>query len=289
MAEQYRKISVFDYTDYRTYLSDYYKNQKKVNKAFSYRFFTKRAQIKSSGFYKELLDGKRSLSRSLILKFSFALKLNKKETEYFENMVYFNESKTVEEKKLYFKKMMASYDSKAYKILSDQYEYFSKWYYVAIHELLSYIKFKEDYKLLANTLSPSIRPDQAKKAIEILTKLNLITTDDKGYYCRCDYVLTTGYPKPEDKRVSLLNIINFQKEMIHLADKAYNTKDLKSIDMSTLTLCISEKTYLEMKEEIANFRKKLLSMAEYDIKPDRIYELNYQFFPLTKMKNRGQQ
>jgi uncharacterized protein (TIGR02147 family) len=202
-------------------------------------------------------------------------------------MVYFNESKTVEEKKLYFKKMMASYDSKAYKLLSNQYEYFSKWYYVAIHELLSYVKFKDNYKLLASSLSPSIRPDQAKKAIEILSKLNLISIDEKGYYQRCDKVLITGYPKSEDKRVSLLNIINFQKEMINLADQAYNTKDFKSIDMSTLTLCISEKTYLDMKEEIANFRKKLLGMADKDIKPDRIYELNYQFFPLSKRKKGG--
>jgi uncharacterized protein (TIGR02147 family) len=287
MVEQNQKISVFDYTDYRTYLSDYYKNQKKINKDFSYRFFANKAQIKSSGFYKELIDGKRSLSRSLILKFSYALKLTKKEAEYFENMVYFNESKTVEEKKLYFKKMMASYDSKAYKLLSDQYEYFSKWYYVVIHELLSYIKFKDDYKKLANTLSPTIRPDQVKKTIEILTKLKLIKTDQEGYYHRCDKVLTTGYPKSEDRRVSLLNIINFQKEMINLADKAYNTKDIKSIDMSTLTLCISKETYHEMKEEIANFRKKLLGMADKDKKPDMVYELNYQFFPLSKWKKGG--
>ena len=128
MQKPSQKISVFDYTDYRAYLSDYYKFMKKHSRAFSYRYFAQRAKIKSSGFYKELVDGKRSLSRSLILKFSEALKHNKKEAEYFENMVYFNESKTIEEKRLYFKKMMASYDSKAYKLLSDQYEYFSKWY-----------------------------------------------------------------------------------------------------------------------------------------------------------------
>lgn len=286
MPKQNQEISVFDYTDYRAYLSDYYKLQKKINRAFSYRYFAQRAQIKSSGFYKELIDGKRSLSRSLILRFSKALKHTKKEIEYFENMVYFNESKTVEEKKLYFKKMMASYDSKAYKLLANQYEYFSKWYYVAIRELLSYIRFKDDYRMLANALNPPIRPDQAKKAIKILTKLNLIKKDDRGYYHRCDHVITTGYPT-DDKQVNMLNLINFQKKMVDLAKETYDRNLVKQIDMSTLTLSISEETYHTMKEEIADFRKKLLAIAEKDDYPDRVYQLNYQFFPLSKLRERG--
>ena len=286
MQKPSQKISVFDYTDYRAYLSDYYKFMKKHSRAFSYRYFAQRAHIKSSGFYKELVDGKRSLSRSLILKFSEALKHNKKEAEYFENMVYFNESKTIEEKRLYFKKMMASYDSKAYKLLADQYEYFSKWYYVAIRELLSYVKFRDDYHMLANALNPPIRPDQAKKAISILEKLQLIEKDKTGYYRRCDPVVTTGYPQ-DDKRVRLLNIINFQKTMIDMAKVAYDKNQIKKIDMSTLTLSISEDAYSTMKEEIANFRKKLLGIAEKDRIPDRVYQLNYQFFPLSKLKGEG--
>jgi len=282
MGKLNTEISVFDYTDYRAYLADYYKFKKEHSRAFSYRYFAQKARIKSSGFYKELVDGKRSLSRSLIIKFSEALKHNKKEAEYFENMVYFNEGKSIEEKRLYFKKMMASYDSKAYRLLSDQYEYFSKWYYVAIRELISYIKFKDDYTRLANALNPSIRPDQAKKSVQILEKLNLIEKDKKGYYHRCDPVITTGYPQ-EDKRVNLLNIINFQKTMLTMADEAYDRNEIKKIDMSTLTLSISAETYQAMKEEIGSFRRKLLGMAEKDSNPDRLYQLNYQFFPLSKL------
>ncbi len=290
MEKADNEISVFDYTDYRAYLADYYKFKKKQSRAFSYRYFAQKAQIKSSGFYKELIDGKRSLSRSLIIKFSDALKHTRKEAEYFENMVYFNEAKSIEEKRLYFKKMMASYDSKAYKLLADQYEYFSKWYYVTIRELISYIKCKdtkESYSLLASALNPSIRPDQAKKAVQILEKLHLIEKDRKGYYHRCDPVVTTGYPQG-DKRVNLLNIINFQKTMMAMADESYDRTELKKVDMSTLTVSISEATYNAMKEEIASFRRKLLGMAEKDRSPDRVYQLNYQFFPLSKPEGRRQ-
>ena len=276
------KISVFDYTDYRRYLSDYYAFQKKHSMAFSYRFFAKRAGFHSSGFYKEVVDGKRSLSRSLIRRFSEALKHNKKEADYFENMVYFSEAEEVDERVLYFKKMMVSYESKADRILGGQYEYFSRWYYVVIRELLAYVRFKNDYQALARMLNPPIRPDQARKAIRVLEKLKLIEKNRDGFYVRSSQVLTTGYPI-DDERVHLLNVINFQKTMLKMADQAYDRHPLKKMDMSTLTLSVSEQTLQAMKEEIADFRKRLLSMAEKGENPDRIYQLCYHFFPMTKV------
>jgi uncharacterized protein (TIGR02147 family) len=273
-------INVFDYTDYRKYLADYYQLQKKRSSAFSYRFFARRAGISSSGFYKELVDGKRSLSRTLILKFSGAMHHNKKEADYFENMVYFNEAKTVEERVLYFKKMMACYESKAYRILGEQYEYFSKWYYSVVRELLSFLHIKDNYIDLARSLNPPIREDQAKKALTILEKLKLVQRDAEGYYVRTAPVITTGYPS-DDTKVHLMNLINYQKAMLTMADQAYDRHPIKKMDMSTLTMSVSEETFRIMKEEIEQFRKKLLSMAEKDEHPDRIYQLCSFFFPLS--------
>jgi len=102
MSKQTKEIKVFDYTDYRKYLLDYYNFRKKTDKIFSYRFFAQKAKFNSSGLYKEIVDGKRSLTRTLIAKFSTALKHGKREAEYFENMVLFNEAKSTEEKKLLY-------------------------------------------------------------------------------------------------------------------------------------------------------------------------------------------
>ena len=43
-----------------------------------------------------------------------------------------------------------------------------------------------------------------------------------------------------------------------------------------------------MKEEITTLRRKLLLKAEQEPAPDRVYQLNYQFFPLTKIDKKGQ-
>lgn len=281
MAAQPEKISIFEYTDYRKYLSDYYAFQKKRNPAFSYRYFARRAGFSSSGFYKELIDGKRGLSRTLIVKFSQAIRHTKKEADYFENMVYFNEARTIEEQVLYFKKMMASYEAKSSLLLAEQYEYFSRWYYAVVREMLAVVPFKGDYKALAASLRPPIREDQARKSIAILRNLNLIKKNGKGYYIPCNPVVTTG-SLSDSANINTMNVVNFQKEMLKLAAQAYERIPLKTMDMSTLTLSVSQKTFGMMKEELANFRKKLLSMAERDENPDRIYQLCYNLFPVSR-------
>jgi uncharacterized protein (TIGR02147 family) len=275
-----RDVCVYDYTDYRVFLADYYAEQKRKNPAFSYRYFARRAAVSSSGLYKEIIDGKRGLSRALISRFAQAMKLSRRESEYFEHLVYFTDAQSVEEKKLYFGKMMSSYESKAYRLHADQFEYFSRWYYVAIKEMLAFDS-GSDVNRLSTALNPSIRPDQAEKALSILETLGLIRRSGKDGWERVDQVVSTGLPG-DDPNVNMLSVITFQKEMMRLAAEAYDRHPKKKLDMSTLTLAISNETYLAIKEEVAAFRRKLLSMAARDEKPDRLYQVNYQVFPLTK-------
>jgi uncharacterized protein (TIGR02147 family) len=273
-------ISVFDYTDYRRFLADYYKIQKRANDYFSYRYFAQKAGFSSSGFYKELVDGKKSLSRGLVLKFAQAMKLNAKETDYFENMVFFNEAKNIDERKLYFNRMMASHNSKVYRLYADQYEYFSRWYYVAIRELIAIIKTKDNYHDIAKRLNPPITAEQVKKTIEVLERLRLIRKDDNGFYVQESSTISTDYPE-NDSRVDLVGIINFQKIMMQQAQEAYDRFPMRTIDMSTLTLSVSREGYENIKKEVAKFRRTLLNMAENDRNCDRVYQINYQLFPIV--------
>lgn len=284
-----KRISVFDYTDYRKYLADYYRLQKSVNPAFSYRYFARRAGINSSGFYKELIDGKRSLSRSLILKFSGAIRLSKKEAEYFENMVYLNESRTVEERKLFFERMMASQTTRARIIETAKYEYYLKWYYGAVRALLSLKKYRdtpEDFRKIAKALNPEIKPGQAKKALRILEKLGFIRKDESGVFSLIDQVISTGSLK-QDRNIAALHVVNFQKEMMKLAQGAFDRFTSDKLNMSTMTLGISEATLAQIKEELATVRNKIAGLAENDVSADRIFQLNIQLFPISDKSDKA--
>jgi uncharacterized protein (TIGR02147 family) len=282
---EYRKakIAIFDYTDYRKYLSDFYTFQKKKMKFFSYRYFAKKIGINSIGLYKDVVEGRQHIGKALIFKFSAAIGHTKKEAEYFENMVYFNDAKTVEERKLFFARMLACQGSKAKIVEVSKYEYYSKWYYSAVRALLSCDRFSdgpEDLKKIAKTLNPQIRAAQAKKAIAILENLGFITRNENGLFVVVDSAITTGTVKP-DKNIAALNIINFQKEMLKLAADAFDRFPAAQSNMSTLTIGISAATLVNIKEELSALRGKIAVMAENERAADRIYQLNMQLFPLS--------
>ena len=89
-------LEIYDYSDYRQFLKDYYESHKAVNPNFSFRYLAQKAGINSSGYYKLVIDGKRNLTRATILKTCAALKLDDREAEYFENLVLFNHARVVE-------------------------------------------------------------------------------------------------------------------------------------------------------------------------------------------------
>ena len=274
-------IRIFDYTDYRTYLGDYYKDQKSRKAHFSYRYFAQKAGIRSIGLYKDIVDGKQSLSRRAIAKFSEAIRHTKREAEYFEAMVFFTDAETIEERKFYFERMMACHESKACVIEASRYEYYSQWYYSAIRALLSFYTFNgSDYSSLANLLSPPITTEQAEKAIEVLERLGMIQRKENGFFEPCEQIITTGH-LINNRQMQTLSIANFQKSLLSLASEAYDRYSERQMDMSTVTLSISKRTRHLIKEEAAVFRKKVLSLAEKDMQPECLYQLNCQFFPLT--------
>lgn len=273
--------SVFGYTDYRRFLKAYYEHQKRKNPAFSYRYFALKAKVNSSGLLKNVIDGKRGLGRGLIVRCAEAMKLKKKEAEYFECLVDFNEARTVEEKRIFFERLLALRKPEAHQVQASQFEFYSKWYYSAIRELIGIHPFRGDYAALARALDPAIRPDQAEKAVRVLEELQLIVKDAQGRYRQAQPLLTTG---PE---VESINVAQYQIACMDLAKEAVDRHDAAARDLSTLTLSLNQEGFAALKEEIVSFRKKLLALERSFQGPDRVYQLNMQFFPLTKLPHGG--
>jgi uncharacterized protein (TIGR02147 family) len=289
MVKNIKTISIYDYTDYRKYLSDFYSEQKAIHKSFSYRYFAKKAGVNSVGLYKDVVEGRQHLGRALIFKFSSAFGHTKKEAEYFENMVFFNEAKTAEERTLFFERMIATQSSKARIVDSAKFEYYRNWYFSAVRALIPLRKFKDDpadFKIIAKILNPQIRPDQAEKAVHILEKYKFIEKDSDGYYKLNDTALTTGTLKPE-KNVAALNVINYQKETMKLAAGAFDRFGSEMLSMSTLTLSVSEKMLNVIKEDLAALRTKIAVMTGKDDTADRVIQLNIQLFPTSNICKEG--
>lgn len=97
------KPQVFNYLDYRLYLSDTYSYYKETTTYFSYRYFSSKAGINSSSFLKLVIEGKRGLTDETCEKFIHALRLWGKEGDFFRILVKYNQAKTPQEKLRNFK------------------------------------------------------------------------------------------------------------------------------------------------------------------------------------------
>lgn len=283
MTNRKMNLSIFNYTDYRKYLFDFYKEQKQISKAFSYRYFARKAGFNSVGLYKDVVEGRQNLGRALIFKFSAAMGHAKKEAEYFESMVFFNEAQSVKERALFFGRMMACQKTKAKIVDITKYEYYQKWYYSAVRALVSMGKFRDDesnHKKIAGILNPRIRPDEVRKALGVLERLGFINKNNEGVFALTDAVITTGMLIP-DAKVVALNVVNFQREVMGLANESLDRFGPEKINLSTLTLGVSAAAVTAIKDELAVVRSSIAALAEKDNAADRVYQLNIQFFPLS--------
>lgn len=86
------------YDDFRNYLRDFYANQKKQFPHFSYRYFCKKAGLKSSSHFFEIMDGDRKLTSKMLDSFIKGLGLDENNARYFTTLVNFNQSKNHGEK-----------------------------------------------------------------------------------------------------------------------------------------------------------------------------------------------
>jgi uncharacterized protein (TIGR02147 family) len=268
-------VNVFEYTDYRKYLKDFYEDKKKENPHYSYRLITSKGGINAGNFVK-ILKGERNLTLEAALKISRAYKLNKKETDYFQNMVLFCQGKNHEEKKRHFEKMMSFRESSVRVLNADQYEFYTKWYYTAVREILAFFPYNGDNAAeLGKMILPSISEEEVKTAIDLLLKLNLAEKNEQGLYKRKDSTISTG----NDAKSVVLN--NFIINTMKLAEKAIDLAP-GELNLSSVSLTVSTEDYLKIQEETRAFRRRILEIAQASMNPNRVYQLNIQVFPLTK-------
>jgi uncharacterized protein (TIGR02147 family) len=269
--------NVFDYMDYRVFLKDTYQENKARNPGYSCRFIAQKVGFKSASFFSQILNGRSNISLSMAARFAAFLKLKRKEVDFFEALVMFNQAKSHEEKKQGFERLMAFRSSRVKIVGADQYEFYEKWYYTAIREVLYFQPFQGNFEDLAKLLSPPIKTVEAKQAVALLLKLGMIKKNSQGRFVRSDAISdSTGY------EANATAIHNFQLQTLTLAGESIDRFPRETRSISTLTFSLSPKGFKAIEEELKGFRRKLLQIAEGDQQEDTVYQVNFQVYPLTK-------
>jgi uncharacterized protein (TIGR02147 family) len=157
-------------------------------------------------------------------------------------------------------------------------DYLSHWYHPAVRELITSREFREEPAWIAATLHPAITVKQAAHSLELLLDLGLVVRNPETKRLELgEPTLTTEH------EVLAIGAANFHKQMLERATESIDTVPSALRDLAALTVCISAKRASEVKERIHQFREAMTELCENDPEAKAVYQLNVQWFPLTRV------
>lgn len=278
MAQQTNQpVAIFSFFDYREYLQAVYAWRKVHEKGFSHRVFSQEAGLTSSNYLHRILKRERTLSEEYCKKFCIALNLKGNEARYFSILVQFNNESEATTKEALLRSLLAlRYHRGIHRMQDKKLQFFSKWYYPILRELAVLLDFKKDFNLLARSCLPKITAQQAENGIAYLLKNGFLATNENGKIVRTDPIISSG------NEVSSTILRNYHKQTLTQCIDALDIIEKENRDIASLTLSVSRKTYLAMKKEIQDFRKRLLAMAKEDQNPEMVCLAGFQLLPRSK-------
>jgi uncharacterized protein (TIGR02147 family) len=274
--------SVVEYKDYREYVLDYYRERKRTS-AFTWREFAKIAGFASGSYLKLVCDGKTRLRLEGAKKTAHAMGLQGFEYDYFILMVRYESAKTEQEKKKCFEEMEALSSAHNVKILgSELYTFYEAWKHSVVRELAVAMPGAKPNEIAKACRIP-ISAAEVSDSLRFLVNAGLLTRDIKGKYHQTNRSLTTGRLK-----VVSVAVHSLLRQMGEFALEALDKLPISERHFSGITMGVTSETYAKVVEELAQCRKRIVSIVADEPHPDKVCRLNFQFFPLTENLNEVQ-
>ena len=273
-----KSVNIFNYFGYREFFKDAYELLKRNRSAYSYRVFSKEAGISSHNLLPRILKNQRNLTSEFIPKLAEYLRLSAKEAKYLQVLVAFNNAKKPSDKERFLKLLLSvRVANEEFRIEDDKLHFFDKWYYPVVRELVVICDFREDYNKLARNCIPRISAHQAESAVAFLLKNDLIRKDATGRYSVTDAIIATE-PEVDSAIIPKYHRITMQQcvDSIDIIKK-------EDRNFSSSTLLVSKELYEDIKKEIYQFRKRLLSMAKDCKNPEMVCYTGFQLLPRSEL------
>lgn len=266
---------IFAYLDYRDFLKDAYEKRRKLQPFFSYRFIGNKVGMDSS-YLTRLFQKKLHIGDDLVERMASVFELSGDSLEYFLNLVAFNKTRSEAQARVFHEQLLRLRGVDYRVVREDEQEYFSNWIHVALRSLLDGHPFDGDYEALGAELFPPISGEEAKRAVFLLERLGMARRTDYGYEI-LDVHLHSG-----DQWTSEA-IKAFQKSTMELASRSLDAVPASQRDISTMTMNIDASALKELQGMIRKFQEDIAKLVESTPHSDRVYHLNIQLFPLSRL------
>ena len=129
---------------------------------------------------------------------------------------------------------------------------------------------------MAHACKQKISATEVSETLDFLVKANLLRKDKNGNYHQTEKSVSMG---PVDAVPVAAR--DMQRQMGEFAIQSLDLP-LSERDMSGLTLGLTRHAYEKIRKEIAEFRRRVVSIATEEDKTEQVYRLNLQLFPMSE-------
>ncbi|MCX6128053.1 MAG: TIGR02147 family protein [Proteobacteria bacterium] len=275
-----QRPSVYSYTNYRSYLQDFYLFMKQSKRGYSYRQFSQSAGFSSPNVLKLAIESNRNISNKSVDKFIKALSLGPGPAEYFRCLVLMNQADQDEQRVEYFTKLKRLIpSSRRYELQAEAVEYLSHWIFPVIREMVLLEGFRDDPYWIQRRLTGRIELKQIVSALNFLKSNGFIEKLANGTYSVKDEIVITS------DEVKNLAVRAFHRRILLQAIEAIEDLPVEQREYGALIFQLPETAIPELKQKLKSFRQELHKWALEQTQSQKnktVIQLNLQMFPQTK-------
>lgn len=268
-------LTIYDYLDPASFLSDAFEIKRKRNANFSLRSWALRLGMKSHGPLHAMLAGQRNIPKKYIPLLVKSLDLEKKEAKFFELLVDLQRAKSLEEKEIYLERLK-QLSPKALREVNDidAYKYITEPLHIIIAEMTTLPKFQNTLGWIKSHLRPNVNLKELESIIERLLSLGILKLENNKLIKQVQHIYTA-------KEIMSKAVQEYHKKMSLLAIEEIANQDIENREYNAISFNIKKKDLPKIKETIREFSDQIVQEFESE-SADETYHLNVQLFSLTK-------
>lgn len=270
---------VFKYSNYRSFLRDYYDRKRERDPRWSYGVWAKQLRLKSSSTMIMVVNGTRHPGPKLVKSLNHYFGFKKNEAEYFEDLVRLQKAKNdVRLSVMLMEKLSHEHPKKKFFYL-DQKSFFtiSNWYYYVIREMVHVRGFSENPEWISEALNKRITVKEARTALLTLIELDLLKRDENGKLVQSRGHLDTS------NDVANEGLKRFHEQTLEISRSMVRELPPELREITGTTFAMNLSNLPRAKDLIRKFKRDLCDLLE-EPNSDGVFHLEIAFTPLTKIK-----
>lgn len=269
-------MNIYEYSDYRIFVSDRLEELKKEIKNFSIRKELKATGVTNPSFLLYVTKYKKNINALSARKLAQFLKLPKQDRDYFLKLVNFNQEENLQKKRELAKGLLRhSNIKKMAPLVAEKYEYFSHWINITLFELLASRMAVDSVDELHKKFRGLATKPEISQALNLLKRLGLIE-EKSGFLVQTQKVILS------DDEISSTFAASHYEAFLKVAIQSMENDPLEVREFTSLTFSLSPKKIREIKNLVLEFRNELIEAVSGQDVGEDVFQVMLQFYPITR-------